>query len=260
MTAERMAQFLGVYLDREWIVVQAENQLNLLMQHIVDQYPTMHKGRIKSPLILLWRSPFANVYLSGTLPPIYLALAAVLLMLSALARHRKSPAGAFGDPAPRTRNSLVNGRKRLELVGELGVENLLVALAGGGLALVATVWTARTLSAFLPITSLPLSLDGRVDRQVLLAAILVSILTAVISGVALCAARFRHFSDVDFERRGSQYVRGASEVSSRGESRDGAGFHVAGSAYLRGIVLRSLVIGGGRGDSREVRTRDMIPK
>jgi len=76
------------------------------------------------------------------------------------------------------------GASRWRLVRQLMVENLLVALAGGGLALLATVWTARTLSAFLPLTSLPLSIHGRVDRTVLLATILVSILTAVVSGVA----------------------------------------------------------------------------
>jgi predicted permease len=63
------------------------------------------------------------------------------------------------------------------------VENLLVALAGGGLALLGTIWTARMLSAFLPLTSLPLSIHGRVDRTVLLATIVVSLLTAAISGV-----------------------------------------------------------------------------
>jgi predicted permease len=161
---------------------QAENELNLLMQHIVAQYPTLHRGQNQISTDPLWRSPFgANVYLSGTLP-ILLALAAVLLLLSCanvanlLLVRSVSRRREFA-----IRLSL--GATRWKLVRQLMVENLLVALAGGGLALLATVWTASTLSAFLPITSLPLSINGRVDRTVLLATILVSILTAAVSGV-----------------------------------------------------------------------------
>ena len=62
-------------------------------------------------------------------------------------------------------------------------ENLIVALAGGGLALLGTVWTAHSLFAVLPSGTLPLSLNVRVDSRVMLAAIFVSILTAVASGI-----------------------------------------------------------------------------
>lgn len=161
---------------------QAENELNLLMQRIVNQYPTLHRGQNQISTDPLWRSPFgANVYLSGTLP-ILLALAAVLLLLACanvanlLLVRSVSRRREFAI-------RLSMGASRWRLVRQLIVENLLVALAGGGLALLATVWTARTMSAFLPLTSLPLSINGRVDRTVLLATILVSILTAVVSGV-----------------------------------------------------------------------------
>jgi predicted permease len=162
---------------------QAENELNLLMQHIVAQYPTLHRGQNQISTDPLWRSPFgANVYLSGTLP-ILLALAAVLLLLACANVANL----LLVRSVTRRREFAIRlsmGASRWRLVRQLMVENLLVALAGGGLALLATVWTARTLSAFLPLTSLPLSIHGRVDRTVLLATILVSILTAVVSGVA----------------------------------------------------------------------------
>lgn len=45
-----------------------------------------------------------------------------------------------------------------------------------------TLWTAGTFAAFIPSTTLPLTLNGHADRSVLLAAILISILTAVIFG------------------------------------------------------------------------------
>jgi predicted permease len=75
------------------------------------------------------------------------------------------------------------GASRRRLVLQLMVENLLIALTGGGLALLLTTWTAHGLSAFLPPTTLPLTLNGSVDRRVLVATIMISLLTAAVSGV-----------------------------------------------------------------------------
>jgi predicted permease len=153
------------------------------MEHLVAQYPTVHRGGNQISTDPLWRSPFgANVFLAGTLP-ILLALAAVLLLLAcanvanlllvrSVARRREFAI------------RMAMGASRSRLVRQLMAENLIVALAGGGLALLGTIWTARAISSFLPSGTLPLSINGRVDGRVLLAAILVSILTAMVSGAA----------------------------------------------------------------------------
>jgi predicted permease len=60
---------------------------------------------------------------------------------------------------------------------------VLIALAAGVLALLSTTWTARGMAAFVPSTTLPVVLDGNVDRRVMLATIVVSLLTALISGM-----------------------------------------------------------------------------
>jgi len=161
---------------------QAAGELNVLMQHIVERFPVEHQGPNQISTDPLWRSPFgANVYFYGTLP-ILLALAAVLLMLAcanvanlllvrSVARRREFAI------------RLSMGANRWRVVRQLLVENLLIALAGGVAAIVITLWSANTLSYFLPSTTLPLALNGRVDGPVLLAAFLVSVLTAAISGV-----------------------------------------------------------------------------
>ena len=161
---------------------QVENELSLLMQRIVDRYPTVHQGANQISTDPLWRSPFgANVYLAGTLP-ILLALAAVLLMLACanvanlLLVRSVSRRREFAI-------RLSMGASRHRLISQLMIENLIVALAGGALALLCTLWTARTLAAFLPATNLPLSINASLDGKVLLATILVSILTAVVSGI-----------------------------------------------------------------------------
>src|ERR1035441_10448006 len=60
------------------------------------------------------------------------------------------------------------GASRWRLVRQLMVENLLLAIAGGGVALAITFWTARTLGYFLPGTTLPLNINGSVDGTVTL--------------------------------------------------------------------------------------------
>jgi predicted permease len=181
------------YRDVQWLNVlgrlqprvsasQAAGELNVLMQHIVERFPEEHQGPNQISTDPLWRSPFgANVYLYGTLP-ILLALAAVLLLLAcanvanlllvrSVARRREFAI------------RLSMGADRWRVVRQVLVENLLIALAGGAFAVAITLWSARTLAYFLPSTVLPLALNGRVDGPVLVSALLVSIVTAAISGL-----------------------------------------------------------------------------
>ena len=173
---------------------QTESELNVLMQHLVARFPDQHRGPNTISSDPLWRSPFgANVYLYGTLPML-LALAVALLMLAcanvanlllvrSVARRREMAI------------RLSMGASRWRVVRQLLVENLLIALAGGGVALTLTLWTASTMSAFLPPTTLPLTLNGHVDSSVFLATLLVSVFTAVVAG-AIPALRASRLSPV----------------------------------------------------------------
>jgi predicted permease len=160
---------------------QAEVELDMQMRRIAEQYPESHRGPNQITLDPLWRSPFgANVYLYKSLPML-LALAAVLLLLAcanvanlllvhSVARRREIA----------IRLSLGAGRFRL--IRQLLVESLILALAGGSFAMLLTLWTAGTFASFLPTANLPISLNGRADHSVLLAAFAISLLTAVIFG------------------------------------------------------------------------------
>jgi len=162
---------------------QVENEFNLMMQRIADAYPEPHQGNNLITTDPLWRSPFgANVYLYGTLP-ILLALAAVLLLLAcanvanlllvrSVSRRREYAI------------RLSMGASRWRLVRQIMVENLLLAMAGGVVALAITFWTARTLGSFLPETAvLPLSVNGSVDGTVTLVTILIAAFTSFVAGV-----------------------------------------------------------------------------
>lgn len=170
---------------------QADNELNLLMQRLVEQYPQGdHQGGNQISTDPLWRSPFGvNVYMAGTLPILF-ALAAVLLLLACANVANL----LLVRSVERRREFAIRmsiGAGRWTLVRQLMIENVLIALAAGALALSSTLWTARGMAAFVPSTNLPLVLDGSVDRRVMLATFVMSLLTAVISGVvpALRASR-----------------------------------------------------------------------
>jgi predicted permease len=162
---------------------QAEEELNLQMQRIVEQFPDSHRGPNQITLDPLWRSPFGpNVYMYKSLLML-LALAAVLLLLAcanvanlllvrSVARRR--------EVALR----MAMGASRWRLVRQLLVESLLLALAGGAVAMVLTTWTAGTFADFFPpLANLPLTLNGHADRTVFLATMALSILTASIFGI-----------------------------------------------------------------------------
>jgi predicted permease len=161
---------------------QAAGELNLLMQQIIEHSRNVDRGPSQIALDPLWRSPFgANVYLYKTLPML-LALAAALLLLAcanvanlllvhSVARRREIAI------------RLSVGASRWRLVRQLLVESLLLALGGGAVAMMFTLWTARTFAAFIPPTSLPLTLNGHADRTVLLVTIVISILAAMIFGM-----------------------------------------------------------------------------
>jgi predicted permease len=161
---------------------QAEEELNLQMQRIVEQFPNSHRGPNQITLDPLWRSPYgANVYLYKSLP-ILLALAAVLLLLAcANVANLLLVRNVTRRREVALRLSL--GASRWRLVRQLLVESLLLALAGGALAMVLTTWTAGSFAAFFPPTSIPLTLNGHADRTVLLATMALSILTATIFGI-----------------------------------------------------------------------------
>ena len=162
---------------------QAEGELNLLMQQIIETSRNVDRGPSQITLDPLWRSPFgANVYLYKTLPML-LALAAVLLLLACA-----NVANLLLVRSVTRRREIAlrlsMGASRWRLIRQLLVETLLLALVGGALALTLTTWTAGTFAAFFPpTTSLPLTLNGHIDRGVLLATLLISIVTAALFGV-----------------------------------------------------------------------------
>jgi len=169
---------------------QAQQEMNLLMQQIVEQYPDSHQDSNQVTLYPLWRAPHgANAYFYILLPMLMAIAGVVLLLASANVANLLLVRSIARRREVAIRLSVGAGRSRL--VRQFLVESLLLALLGGGIALLLTGWTAGSFAQFIPPTNLPVGLNVRVDRNVLLVTLSISMVTGIVFGVlpALRASR-----------------------------------------------------------------------
>jgi predicted permease len=162
---------------------QAEAELNLLMQKIVERFPEDHRDRSNEiSLDPLWRSRFGlNGFLYKVLPML-LGLAAVLLLLACANVASLMLVRSVG----RRREIAIRlgmGASTTQIIRQFLIESLLLGLLGGTAAIAIAMWTSRSLVAFFPPSNLPLTNDANIDQRVLFVTIAVSILAAIIFGI-----------------------------------------------------------------------------
>jgi len=162
---------------------QAQREMMLRLNQEVKNYPEEHRGHETVTVYPLWRNPFGLNFFLATLLPALMSIAGVVLLLACVNVANLMLVRSVG----RRREIAVRmslGASRWQLVRQLLVESLILALAGGLVALLITFWTQGTLLRFLPVTEdLPISLNIAADRTVLFAALVISVLTGVIFGI-----------------------------------------------------------------------------
>jgi predicted permease len=165
------------------VLKQAQEEMTLRLRPEAKNYPEEHKGHNSVTVYPLWRNPFGLNYFLATLLPALMCIAGLVLLLACVNVANLMLVRSVG----RRREIAIRmslGASRWPLVRQLLVESLILALAGGAVALLITSWTAGTLMKFLPVTEdIPLSLSIEADRTVLLAALVISVLTGVIFGI-----------------------------------------------------------------------------
>jgi predicted permease len=169
---------------------QAQQEMTLRLKPEVESYPEEHKGHESVTVYPLWRNPFGLNQFLSTLLPILMCIAGMVLLLACANVANLMLVRSVG----RRREIAIRlslGAGRWQLVRHLLVESLILALAGGVVALLITFWTQGTLMKFMPATDYPVSLSVKADRTVLLATLGISVLTGVIFGIlpALRASR-----------------------------------------------------------------------
>ena len=126
---------------------------------------------------------------AGTLMPVFAFLALMTIVAGfVLVIGCANIAGLLlGRAAARRREIAVRlalGAGRGRLVRQLLTESLLLALAGGTAGMLLAVWLSRTLNLFAARLPFPVEFDLALDRRVLGYALALSVLTALIFGLA----------------------------------------------------------------------------
>ena len=165
------------------LLEQAQAEMTLRLKPEVKAYPEEHKGHENVTVYPLWRNPFGlNMFLS-TLLPALMCIAGLVLLLACVNVANLMLVRSVG----RRREIAIRmslGGSRWRLVRQMLVESMILALAGGVVALLITFWTQGTLIKFLPVTEdIPLALNVEADRTVLLATLVISMLTGLIFGI-----------------------------------------------------------------------------
>ena len=165
------------------VLEQAQAEMTLRLKPEVKAYPEEHKGHDSVTVYPLWRNPFGLNQFLATLLPALMCIAGLVLLLACVNVANLMLVRSVG----RRREIAIRmslGGSRWRLVRQMLVESMMLALAGGAVALLITFWTKGTLVKFLPVTEdLPLALSVEADRTVLLAALVISVLTGLMFGI-----------------------------------------------------------------------------
>ncbi len=161
---------------------QAQSELNLLMQQIVRQYPDQHAGLKQISLFPLWKAPYgATVYLGGVLLMLMGIAGVVLLLTCANVANLLLVRGVSRRRELAIRLAL--GASRVRLFRQMLTESVMLALLGGGIAILITLWSSKTFMNMAPTSDLPIWISVNVDRRVFLVSLAASMFTGILFGV-----------------------------------------------------------------------------
>lgn len=178
---ERGSNFLRVLARLKPGVTSAQAQADLttISSRLRDQYPD-DNGNLTSPRVLALQDEVVGSYREG----LWLILTAVVVVLLIACANLAS--FQLARAASRHKEMAIRaalGAKRLILMRQLLTESMLLAVLGGGLGLLLTVWAKDLLLAVSP-ADFPRAAAVNIDWHVLLFSILATLFAGLALGLA----------------------------------------------------------------------------
>lgn len=170
-------------------MAQAQASLTVVADRLAAAYPKVNEGRGLRGFAL-WQAPDGG---TNALLPIMAVLSGVVAILLLLVCSNLAGL-LLAKSSGRQRELALRraiGASRGQVVRLLLIESLLLALAGGLLAVPLTRWSSELFRAFLPPLPLPIVVNTGLNWQVLLFATGISVVTGLVFGAlpALSASR-----------------------------------------------------------------------
>jgi predicted permease len=160
---------------------QAQAELSILAQRLAAQYPEINRNR--GVVVLTYRQfRFENDSVDGILALMLMAITSLVLVI-ACANVANLILGRGAARAKEIAIRMAIGGSRWQLVRQLLIESLLLAIAGGAAGM-GVAWAAQQFFLSIPLPAdFPISLGMRMDARMLLFSLAVTIVTALVFGL-----------------------------------------------------------------------------
>lgn len=161
---------------------QAQAELTGVARELARVYPSTNRG-IGAVLLPIWKGHFgAQRMLLGPLQILMAVCGVVLLIVCANVANLLLARAMSRQREFSVRAAL--GAGRIRLVGQLMTESLVLAVLGSMAGIPLSMWMSQALGFLSPPGVFPVTLDVHMNGDILAFAVLVCLVTCVISGVA----------------------------------------------------------------------------
>jgi macrolide transport system ATP-binding/permease protein len=160
----------------------AQAEATAIMSQLEQEYKNFNEGR-RLRIVQTWDAPFGAATVLKPLLAVLTVLVALVLVIACA-----NVANLLLSKAVSRRREIALrlslGASRMRLVRQLLTESLMLALVAGLAGVVMAYWSMDVIMAFVPPVDMPFDLGLRMDGTTLMFALVVSVITGLVFGLA----------------------------------------------------------------------------